>query len=426
VANGVSSITVTPAVTESHATVTVNGTPVVSGAASGAIGLDVGSNTITIVVTAQDITTTVTYIVTVTRAASVPSGSVGGGLQDLTIAMAVTGLTPSLDIKLNLLGKTRELNEMTFSDGWGTIQILAGTALLDRFGEPLTSFSVQKVATPPLSPDGKTVLSAYDFKPDGARFSPPIKITFKYNLTVWPPDTDPAKLQVGYWNGSTWDIKEGTIDTKMGTISFTADHFSMYSITYPGIINRVITTQVITVNTPVATMTSVPVLTSSPVPEPALTPIVAPPVSTPVISKPVNITPTVNPAINDFAVSDLTISPTQAKIGQKVLVSVVLSNHGESVGTYKVALKVNNSIADIKVVSLNGRKSTTVTFNTSGNESGNYEVDVNGLRSSFNISGNTWLQPLIEMIVGIGVLIIIFIPTILSWRKRKTGHGENR
>src|SRR5690606_34014361 len=51
-----------------NATITVNGTAVTSGNASGAIALNVGSNTITTVVTAQDGTTTKTYTVTVNRA----------------------------------------------------------------------------------------------------------------------------------------------------------------------------------------------------------------------------------------------------------------------------------------------------------------------------------------------------------------------
>jgi hypothetical protein len=67
VVNSVSSITVTPTVNESHATVTVNTIAVTSGSPSGAISLVVGTNTITVLVTAQD-TTTKTYTVTVTRA----------------------------------------------------------------------------------------------------------------------------------------------------------------------------------------------------------------------------------------------------------------------------------------------------------------------------------------------------------------------
>jgi len=69
VGNLVSSVTITPTSNESHATITVNGAPVISGYASSAVSLSVGSNTITVIVTAQD-GTTKTYTITVTRAIS--------------------------------------------------------------------------------------------------------------------------------------------------------------------------------------------------------------------------------------------------------------------------------------------------------------------------------------------------------------------
>jgi uncharacterized repeat protein (TIGR02543 family) len=67
VINSVTSVTVTPARTQANATITVNGTAVTSGSASGSISLNVGSNTISVVVTAQDGSTTKSYTVTLTR-----------------------------------------------------------------------------------------------------------------------------------------------------------------------------------------------------------------------------------------------------------------------------------------------------------------------------------------------------------------------
>jgi gliding motility-associated-like protein len=70
VANNVSSITITPATADINATMTVNGTPVTSGAVSQSLPLNAGPNTITTMVTAQNGTTTKAYTVTVTRAVS--------------------------------------------------------------------------------------------------------------------------------------------------------------------------------------------------------------------------------------------------------------------------------------------------------------------------------------------------------------------
>ncbi|RKN70538.1 cadherin-like beta sandwich domain-containing protein [Paenibacillus ginsengarvi] len=70
VTNSVYAITVTPTASYSTFAVTVNGTTVTSATASQAIPLNVGENAITVTVTAQDGTTTKSYTVTVTRAAS--------------------------------------------------------------------------------------------------------------------------------------------------------------------------------------------------------------------------------------------------------------------------------------------------------------------------------------------------------------------
>ena len=68
VANSVTSVTVTPTVTDpTTVTIKVNGTTVASGSASGGINLTVGLNLITVVVTASDDSTN-TYTIAVTRA----------------------------------------------------------------------------------------------------------------------------------------------------------------------------------------------------------------------------------------------------------------------------------------------------------------------------------------------------------------------
>ena len=83
VGNATTSLTVTPTVLAGTSSLTVNGVATTSGNASGAIALNVGSNTITTVVTAQDGTTTTNYTITLTRTRlSQISGTspVGGGV----------------------------------------------------------------------------------------------------------------------------------------------------------------------------------------------------------------------------------------------------------------------------------------------------------------------------------------------------------
>jgi len=100
VANSVASTTVTPTRTQANATITVNGSAVTSGNASGAISLNVGSNTINVVVTAQDGATTKTYTVTVTRAASsvatLSNLVLSSGTLNPTFAIGTTSYTASV------------------------------------------------------------------------------------------------------------------------------------------------------------------------------------------------------------------------------------------------------------------------------------------------------------------------------------------
>jgi len=70
VTNDVTSIAVTPIPNNLNAAITVNGAAVPGATRSGDINLAVGANTITIVVVAEDGVTTLTYTITVTRAAS--------------------------------------------------------------------------------------------------------------------------------------------------------------------------------------------------------------------------------------------------------------------------------------------------------------------------------------------------------------------
>ncbi|WP_166882133.1 cadherin-like beta sandwich domain-containing protein [Massilia mucilaginosa] len=100
VSNATTSLTMTPTVADASASVTVNGNSVTSGNASGPIPLAVGANTITTIVTAQDGSTTKTYTVTLTRAASSNNNlsalSSSSGTLSPSFNPATTGYTVSI------------------------------------------------------------------------------------------------------------------------------------------------------------------------------------------------------------------------------------------------------------------------------------------------------------------------------------------
>ena len=134
VANGVTSITVTPTVADLTATVTVNGTAVPSGSASAAIALAVGTNTVTTTATAQDGTTTKIYTVTVTRAApiSVNADLAGLALSNGTLspsfAAGTTGYTASVANSVTSITVTPTVAELTATVTVNGTTVTSGSA----------------------------------------------------------------------------------------------------------------------------------------------------------------------------------------------------------------------------------------------------------------------------------------------------------
>ncbi|MGR6835961.1 S-layer homology domain-containing protein [Syntrophomonas erecta] len=94
VAHSITSVNVTPTVNQTDAVVKVNGVTTISATPS-TVGLNVGANTITILVTAQDKSTTETYTLTLTRAGAGSSSSGGGG------GSSPTYYSASVDTKSN-------------------------------------------------------------------------------------------------------------------------------------------------------------------------------------------------------------------------------------------------------------------------------------------------------------------------------------
>jgi gliding motility-associated-like protein len=117
VANGVTSITLTPTTADPTSTVKVNGVSVTSGSASGSIPLVVGSNVITTVVTAQNGTTVITYTTTVTRApssnASLANLTISSGTLSPAFATATYTYTTLVDNTVSQFTVTPTLADAT-------------------------------------------------------------------------------------------------------------------------------------------------------------------------------------------------------------------------------------------------------------------------------------------------------------------------
>ncbi|HEY0246213.1 MAG TPA: gliding motility-associated C-terminal domain-containing protein, partial [Mucilaginibacter sp.] len=123
--NAISSLTVTPTLTDATATIKVNGTPVSNNAASGIINLNVGSNTITIEVTAQDGITKQTYTWVVER--GIPPAAItatnilspnGDGKND-TWVIKELALYPNNTVTVYDRAGRIVYNKVNYTNDWG-------------------------------------------------------------------------------------------------------------------------------------------------------------------------------------------------------------------------------------------------------------------------------------------------------------------
>ncbi|WP_187274374.1 cadherin-like beta sandwich domain-containing protein [Paenibacillus sp. N3.4] len=213
VANGVSSLSVTASVYDSNATMTVNGTPIISGQASGAINLATGDNTITVAVKAQD-GTTKTYTITVNRESNYVSSG-GGSTPNDTKVNATDG-------KLTLpAGRTGEV-----SLGDEIVVSIPANAI-----EKELKLTIDKVADTQNLLKNKEVLASSIFeilKNFSENFSHPVTLTFAF---------DPASLKNDQTAGVFYydEVKKewvGVTGSKINGNHITVDvnHFTKYAV----------------------------------------------------------------------------------------------------------------------------------------------------------------------------------------------------
>jgi hypothetical protein len=149
------------------------------------------------------------------------------------------------------------------------LTIQTGTQALKSFGDPLSSILMKESETPPPLPANNSFVgAAYDLRPDGATFDPPITITFTYKPSDIPAGMTEDNMVIAYYDGTGWNILEGpfTIDKTNHTISAPIAHFTDFAV--------------ITSPTPAAAEEPLPP-TPAPTPTPAPAPTTAPPAPAP-------------------------------------------------------------------------------------------------------------------------------------------------
>jgi hypothetical protein len=88
----------------------------------------------------------------------------------------------------------------------------------------------------------------------------------------------------------------------------------------------------------------------------------------------------------EFTVTDLTISPLEAGVGEPILISVNVTNVGDEEGSYSVNFTIDDAMKETKIIQLSGGNSSVVEFTDIENAEGNYFVKIDGLNGTFTIT----------------------------------------
>jgi alpha-tubulin suppressor-like RCC1 family protein len=149
---------------------------------------------------------------------------------DVTTTIAISGLTSATALVVNSKGVTSARNTLTSSDKKLTLDIASGTSLLDSNGVPVTNLKASAVNSVLATPTGSILIEAYELGPEGLKFNPSIKSTFKYDKSALPEGVDENSLYIALYNGSQWNTLANTRDINNSTVSANIEHFSTYAM----------------------------------------------------------------------------------------------------------------------------------------------------------------------------------------------------
>jgi hypothetical protein len=379
---------------------------------------------------------------------STGGGGGGGGGGGAPSGPGITSLAPyiSADGVFNLAAVAKS------EDGNVDLVFAKGVQAKNKDGGALKSVSIKKMAEPPTAPTDSTIIGLiYEFGPTGATFSPAINLTFHYDVSSLPQGVDEKKLVLATWDETArkWVELQCSVDTANHTISVTIEHLSVYTIiahTRPAALkisgltvspNKVDAGQSVSISVKVSnsgdlTGTYDVNLKVNGVSEKINQITVAGSESqtayfSVVRNDPGKYTVDINgltgeffiisviPPNATFSIGQLTITPVEAKLGEIIAISAVISNTSEYDGIYSAKLKINNIVLVTKEISVSAGDSEIVSFDTSQSEVGVYTVEIGDASGTFTIKASQNVAPrvinwwLIGGIIGIVVAVATFV-----------------
>jgi len=118
----------------------------------------------------------------------------------------------------------------------------------------------------------------------------------------------------------------------------------------------------------------------------------------------------------NFVASYLSVSPTEADIGQQVTISVLITNIGDLTGNYEVALKIDDVVVATEDVTLAGGANQLVVFTTAREVAGTYTVAIDSLLETFEVKAPLLpAKPINWWLIG-GIIAGVIIIGLVIWQ----------
>ena len=267
-----------------------------------------------------------------------------GEVTEVNLTATIEGPLPGTTEVSDIISSAGVFSEAVIaesSDSLCQLTIAKDTVGLTEDGEPLSEVKMTRMGAPPTPPaDARVVGSVYDFKPDGATFSPAATLKYTYDPSRIPTGVVENELVLVWWDAGTgkWVETESTVNPEANTITAPVSHFTAFA--------------------------ALAYLPPEPVPEPAA-----------------------------FTLSALIISPSEVALGESVTISVEVTNTGEEAGNYTVTLKIDGVVEASEDITVNADASRKVSFTTVRDLPGGYAVDVNGLGGTFVVGEEAQSPP---------------------------------
>jgi len=91
------------------------------------------------------------------------------------------------------------------------------------------------------------------------------------------------------------------------------------------------------------------------------------------------------PKLAEFTMSDLTVNPLEADVGEPITITVNVTNIGDLEGNHSATLTINGIEKETKMILLQGGTSAIMEFTDTENTEGNYTVQIGNLTGAFKI-----------------------------------------